>query len=564
MDKNKAMNKKQIPKITGFLSCLTLTVAALQFFSIEAVGQSPSPTCGCLDVTVTLNDTTCTFRLESSTIRVNGGNCSDNLTVRIADNNPNNADIIDCPGTYTYGLFLGSSLACWGRVTAEDKSGPKLEAWIGRCNKIENGSEGTVPSSSDPIAPPFLKIDSVRMDTFLCMDIDQIQNVPLSWDLSNPIYPYFAGTPVFVDGCKNRRIIGSSEGSNNTILCDCRTDLRVNDQITYFPCPLPITSSGLKGVWARVSRVFTATDCRGNSTKMTQIITFVRPPIITLSDQIAAAGGSYKTVIGDGTKTGVLLDNNASPRLRLVIDSFKCEPYPNNELVNRLRAWYYIFDDPFKCDDNTHDDYAYFPEGASSAPRRPVLGCNFSFDSQVIANYPACDGFSKKLIVQTNYFDWCSGVSLPLDTIEILDNYPNLRSLKQRATIAGGIITQGESSVSIVGNQIEVVLGPENCDALPIQEILRIFLNKFYDLNDPGGNNNGQNQNLSYYETEQSFGYSKKWIECGNFNFGNIYAEVIRVIPSSGGDKKKIIVKVSQNEICTDKKLVLDEIVTVQ
>ena len=75
---------------------------------------------------------------------------------------------------------------------------------------------------------------------------------------------------------------------------------------------------------------------------------------------------------------------------------------------------------------------------------------------------------------------------------------------------------------------------------------------------------NIQSQNLSYYQTEQSFGYSRKWIECGNLVFGNIFAEVIRVIPSSGGDKKKIIVRVSQNEICTEKKLVLDEIVTVQ
>jgi len=114
------------------MALLALVTMFLGTLSLQA--QSPNPTCGCVDVTVTLNDTTCTFRLDTNIVRMNGGtSCVGNLSVRVADNNPLNGDIIDCPGTYTYGLFQGANLLCWGRVTAEDKSGPKLVGWLGSC-----------------------------------------------------------------------------------------------------------------------------------------------------------------------------------------------------------------------------------------------------------------------------------------------------------------------------------------------------------------------------------------------------------------------------------------------
>ncbi|MBK9488694.1 MAG: hypothetical protein IPO07_07775 [Haliscomenobacter sp.] len=81
-----------------------------------------------------------------------------NVAVRVMDNNPSNGNVIDCAGVWTYGLFDRKGtisteddvVICWGKVTAEDKTAPKLIC-----------------------APADITLD--------CYDVDYVMNKPDHW-----------------------------------------------------------------------------------------------------------------------------------------------------------------------------------------------------------------------------------------------------------------------------------------------------------------------------------------------------------------------------------------------
>ena len=202
-------------------------------------------TCGCRNVNVVLDPLSGSKVLTPKDVA--GGDCVlANASVVVVDDNPLNRDTVDCPGVWTYGLFDGAgALLCWGKVTAEDRSGPLLAEVVGRCNRpvAGNASNGVRPAALAPIFPQTL----VWRDTFLSSDINKVLNNTQSWDGVAPLnsaFSHLAGGVRFEDAC------------HYSLYCDCRTDVKVNDQITYFQCNTISTNR----VWAKIDRTFIGTD----------------------------------------------------------------------------------------------------------------------------------------------------------------------------------------------------------------------------------------------------------------------------------------------------------------
>lgn len=400
---------------------MALLAFLTMFLGTQSLQAQSTPTCGCVEVNVTLNDTSCTFKLDASIIAMqntSGSTTCSGLLVRVADNNPLNQDTIDCAGYWTYGLFRADgTLVCWGKVRAEDKSGPKLVRWEGRCGSVgtTGTASGNVTKNLNDGSVTILDAGVVRRDTFLCFDVEDVYNRAASWTTTGD--HNFAGRPIFQDGCNNRRNSGSAGNSGQTILCDCRTDVRVNDQIVYFPCD-SITSSGR--LWAKITRVFTATDCMGNTTTVTQWIYFVRPRIRSLyselDDPLTGEGALTVGYPYTAPKSSIMLVRGGpSPEIIVTLDSLNCDAPTKEAMLARFLNEYYIFNDSYKCDNAVRDDYKYFPSGAIGTQ----LQCNFSFDAKIHAEYPVCDGRGKKVVVETYYFDWCTGINDHLDYVTL-------------------------------------------------------------------------------------------------------------------------------------------------
>ena len=89
--------------------------------------------CRCQDqVNVTLGpDGTYTLGLQ----QVGAGFCLD-LEVIVNDSQPGNQNIIDCAGTFTYGIFdPAGELVCWGEVRVEDKTPPSFKPQLRRADQ---------------------------------------------------------------------------------------------------------------------------------------------------------------------------------------------------------------------------------------------------------------------------------------------------------------------------------------------------------------------------------------------------------------------------------------------
>jgi hypothetical protein len=97
----------------------------------QVTAESTTEPVPCDAVLSSLNvtlDGNCRFSLTPQTVAA--GPCSyANYRVVVQDNNQSNGGIIDCAGTWTYGLFdADGHLVAWGKVTAEDKTAPVLGA----------------------------------------------------------------------------------------------------------------------------------------------------------------------------------------------------------------------------------------------------------------------------------------------------------------------------------------------------------------------------------------------------------------------------------------------------
>jgi hypothetical protein len=371
-----------------------------------------SPTCGCIDFRdLVLNDTSCTFKFDMNFIRMQVGSnvCPlPGITIRVVDNPPPYGDTIDCSGTYTYGIFQGSNLVCWGRVKAIDKSSPKLTRWEGRCTTY--GSIGTASANGQYLnASGVTILDTTMMpkDTFLCTDIQQIFNISSSWTLPANGIPgdYFAGRPIFQDACKFR--------FNSNLFCNCNTQVQVTDQIKYFPCPLPSTDSEWGGVWAQITRKFTATDCNGNKTSMTQLITFVRPPVQSLGKELSQYAGKI-----DAYGANAKLVNN---KIIIDLNADSCKTLSINEMLESFKARFYIFNNSMVCDNNSDtDDYSYFENAVAAGFSKRWLECGYTFSTEIINIIPSYAAERKKVLLKVIFSDACTGVKSVLDDEIIL------------------------------------------------------------------------------------------------------------------------------------------------
>lgn len=184
--------------------------------------------CGCLDnINVSL-DGNCDFELSIDNVQA--GICLGDTYVLVNDSNPGNGPIIDCPGEFSYGIFRGEDLVCWGLVTAEDKLGPIIEDTI------------------------------TKHETLECYLAERFINNPATID---PDDKYYLGEILFRDNCSD---------------CGCLVSRTFSDQLLYKSCEETLDN----GIYAELVRTWTAVDCRGQRTEANQIFSFVRPLLDTL------------------------------------------------------------------------------------------------------------------------------------------------------------------------------------------------------------------------------------------------------------------------------------------
>ena len=358
-------------------------------------------TCGCRNVNVVLDPLTGSKVLTPK--EVAGGDCVlANASVVVVDDNPLNRDTVDCPGVWTYGLFDGAgALLCWGKVTAEDRSGPLLAEVVGRCNRPVAGSSsnGVRPAALEPIFPQTL----VWRDTFLSSDINKVLNNSQSWDGVAPLnstFSHLAGGVRFEDAC------------HYSLYCDCRTDVKVNDQITYFQCNTISTNR----VWAKIDRTFIGTDCKGNTSMVSQEIFFVRPLIKP-----------------DVCPSEVVLRNDA------------CSA-SSAEMLLEMKKNYFIFTDSLSCN---REKYAYFSDAVTAGNATKVLEDNYSFEVEQNAEYVLCSG--RQLLLTVYAMDWCTAGRQALDTLSLRwgDATPPVIAMPTKPVIVSTSILDCTASLGI-------------------------------------------------------------------------------------------------------------------
>ena len=283
-----------------------MTLALLVFFSTVSLGQSTD--CGCLDNVIITLDENCQFNLTVENVQA--GPCGDDTYVSVSDVNPSNGGLVDCPGTFEYGIFRGEDLVCWGTVTAEDKSGP-------------------------------IAVDTMQMkDTLECHLIEPLLNNPNTIDPNNK---YYLGEVLFRDNCT---------------ACGCIVSRTFSDQLTYADCAEVVRT----GVYAEMIRHWTAIDCEGYRTQVTQKFVFVRPSLDSLRN---VSDTVYQS----------------------------CSP-DDVAILTRYPYWIDAFGDKIPVNE---------------------LDCDYATTIEM-QEFPTCDDGSFKQENYVRVFDWCQGGSRYVDT----------------------------------------------------------------------------------------------------------------------------------------------------
>ncbi|WP_373550150.1 hypothetical protein, partial [Haliscomenobacter sp.] len=320
--------------------------------------------CACLNLNITL-DANCQFLLLPSQV---SSNCVTG-TVRVMDNIPGNAGLIDCAGVWTYGLFdANGNIICWGKVTAEDKTAPALVCapadFTLDCydvnyvlnNRLTIGNVGAT-SSPRPAATSSQTINNAE-GVAGTGDNCQLGLIPpglVSDNIKNLGYAYFR---------------------DNCFTCGCRVTLKWSDKVVFYNCD-QMAANG--GIYATISREWVATDCNGMSTAYVQKINFTRPDI----DDFVFNGP------GEGKYDRVVEYNSCTP---------------DKSLIKKADVTPYI------C--------SYF--NTSANPRCLYLDeveCNYSISIKD-TEFPICGGKGVKIDRELYVFDWCAGGIV--DTFHIL------------------------------------------------------------------------------------------------------------------------------------------------
>ncbi len=322
--------------------------------------------CGCYNLSVSL-DAQCQFVLTAN--HVSDGYCP-GAYVRVMDNDPSNGDTIDCAGVWVYGLFdAQGNILCWGKVTAEDKTAPAILCtnWTADTldcfdvNYVLNNrlTIGNVGATSSPRPAPngpqiILNAEGVPGDDGAAT-CNLVPPALVSDNVLNLGYTYFA------DNCR---------------ACGCRTTVKWSDRVVYYNCE-QMAANG--GIYARISRIWTATDCNGMIRDTVQEINFKRPAL----EEFVFNGS------GEGKYDRVVTYNACSPDKSLI----------KKEDVT-----------PYIC--------SYF--NTLNNPRCLFIDqveCNYSIQIKD-TEFPICNGKGLKIDRELYVFDWCAGGIV--DTFHIL------------------------------------------------------------------------------------------------------------------------------------------------
>jgi len=361
--------------------------------------------CGCQDVVVQLNGN-CQLELLASV--VSQGNCKDGI-VRVVDNNPANGAIIDCPGVWTYGLFDSfNNILCWGKVTAEDKTPPRILCtnWLNTpliCSDVTEvlnnhlsignayGSSSETllsptPANSDPSRRTILNAEGVAgVGTQNCaLAPPNLLNSSLD-KLKNVGYTYFS------DNCQ-------------TGACACRTTLKWNDRVVYYGCD----SIKATGTYARIFREWTGTDCNGYTRDTTQVIRFVRPR--------AAFGTVATSVQTDGQNTDFQFNGGNTVRITSCQSGTSTtEAVPGYDRVVEYDAcskdyskikWQDVT--PYVLSPLTGKrKYLAANNDKTTVPADSTLECSYSVNVTDV-EFPICNG-GVKIDRTIAVMDWCAG-----------------------------------------------------------------------------------------------------------------------------------------------------------
>ncbi|MBK7475620.1 MAG: hypothetical protein IPI11_06250 [Haliscomenobacter sp.] len=377
---------------------ITVTVRPKEKFDCVGCGSK---------INVTLDPATCSAEITLDQVLLNVAACAAAKDIPVSliyealevvvDDGVGADNIVTCPGQHKYVVRLKPGYEncliwqpCWGVVNAEDKSGPVYTSWIGKCNV------GTLaaPGQTELLSGQFTNSTAA----FLCLNAEELFNKENTWkETSNAL---FAGRPVFVDACHND-------------YCKCFTTLKATDELTYFTCEeigstYPGVPSGYEA-WARLKRTFTATDCYGNATQGYQHIYLVRPQAVTFGNELlkslkAQVAGKCDAIVEDfdAPKDNCCGEVDYELDLACLVGGDKCAA-PSAEEMLRLFKTKLRIQDSLDC--VTDRGYAFFAEGVDS--KYKLLGCNYSFDAQVVNTFPVC-GNGKKVLVKLSYFDWCN------------------------------------------------------------------------------------------------------------------------------------------------------------
>lgn len=285
------------------------------------------PRTSCISQVQVTMDANCKFTVTPNLVGF--GDCVGTYRVVVSDSNPSNGNIIDCPGLWDYAVLnTANEVLCWGKILAEDKSGPIL-----------------------------MSTDFINT-TLWCTDIDFVLNNPktvgptatnqsLNGLISGPIIDTDVknlGIPNFADNCKS---------------CGCNVTLKFSDRLETANC----TETIVNGVYARIYRVFVATDCRGMTQSVEQVITFRRPVLNDFKFDFAG-DANYKAIIS----------YDACAANKSQIRRIDVVPYLTNYFGKKI----YL----------------------------DTLACNYGLNVNDI-EFPTCNGTGLKIERTLKLFDWC-------------------------------------------------------------------------------------------------------------------------------------------------------------
>jgi hypothetical protein len=361
--------------------------------------------CGCQDITVQLNGN-CQFPLLASLVAL--GNCSSGI-VRVMDNNPNNGNIIDCAGVWTYGLFdTFNNLICWGKVTAEDKTPPRIVCtnWLNTplictdINEVLNNplsignaygtsAETTLsptPASIDPSRRTLLNAEGVAGSgtqncalappNLLNSSLDKLKNVG---------YTYFS------DNCQ-------------TGACACRTTLKWSDRVVYYGCD----SIKATGTYARIFRTWVGTDCNGYAKDTTQVIRFVRPRAAfgTVASNVQTDGQNSDFQFNGGNSVAIHNCQTGTTTTQTVAGYDRVVEYDAcGKDYNKIK-WQDV--SPYVVSPLTGKrKYLVANNDKTQVPADSTLECSYSLNVTDV-EFPICNG-GVKIDRTIAVLDWCAG-----------------------------------------------------------------------------------------------------------------------------------------------------------